>query len=581
MYGYGADSVSFGRFMEEPLAWEKWSTFSRNRYVDEAKSYSKPGSVAQKKAYFEAHFKRMAALKAAALLEEQMKNNTNTDVNNYTNVSIQQQGSSGGGIQAAAALLEKQLKNGSTDVVSTQQGSGNEVVVPTATATADAQVEVYDNSYSDDVYHDASEVLTQKSSLSVEAQGSNNDLVVMGVDIAHDSCLSSKPEPDGLEKVNEFENGNMSLPVNHDHDHDKPSSNDDAGVNLSTVIIDEEEEKDLYSVKFERTSEVNVLDSKKRNSGTDLDWGIAKADNILIQVIQQKPSSSNQEEKVPETTPTVTKSKKNPPLSSFIPAVEIGSYASPSASPVRSVRPQVTHPGKENLATPISGKKSSSWLHHETTDGKKRTPLRMTINREFNRFISPVIKKIGSSSKPKSSVDGAVDYPSEIPQSGRRRARVLFDSSPANGSNAQAVGPMGQTTIPSADGAKSPTTSRNKTGAPVMSSFCLRRRDKSAQKRMENLDENERQQPSKSKGKKAKEINKLRHSFCFGARLSSESFRERDRDRSLRTSAIDNSTHEEETLQNGTAGSSLHFQKSSRKTSHHKKTSKNHSSTSS
>ncbi|XP_034694348.1 protein WVD2-like 7 [Vitis riparia] len=59
------DSISFGRFMSESLAWEKWSSFSQNRYLEEAEKFSKPGSVAQKKAYFEAHYKRIAAKKAA------------------------------------------------------------------------------------------------------------------------------------------------------------------------------------------------------------------------------------------------------------------------------------------------------------------------------------------------------------------------------------------------------------------------------------------------------------------------------------------------------------------------------------
>lgn len=68
------DSVSFGRFTSESLAWEKWSAFSHKRYVEEAKSYAQPGSVAQKKAFFEAHYKRVAAQKAAAaaaLLEQE------------------------------------------------------------------------------------------------------------------------------------------------------------------------------------------------------------------------------------------------------------------------------------------------------------------------------------------------------------------------------------------------------------------------------------------------------------------------------------------------------------------------------
>nr|XP_015879049.2 protein WVD2-like 7 isoform X1 [Ziziphus jujuba var. spinosa] len=63
-------SISFGRFMSESLAWEKWSTFSHNRYVEEAERHSQRGLVAQKKAFFEAHYKNMAARKAAALLEQ-------------------------------------------------------------------------------------------------------------------------------------------------------------------------------------------------------------------------------------------------------------------------------------------------------------------------------------------------------------------------------------------------------------------------------------------------------------------------------------------------------------------------------
>ncbi|KAL5830400.1 hypothetical protein ACOSQ3_019868 [Xanthoceras sorbifolium] len=55
-------SVSFGRFENEPLCWERRSSFSHNRYLEEVEKCSKPGSVIEKKAYFEAHFKRKARL---------------------------------------------------------------------------------------------------------------------------------------------------------------------------------------------------------------------------------------------------------------------------------------------------------------------------------------------------------------------------------------------------------------------------------------------------------------------------------------------------------------------------------------
>ncbi|KAK9707485.1 hypothetical protein RND81_07G200600 [Saponaria officinalis] len=60
------ESISFGRYMSESLAWEKWSAFTNNRYLEEAEKYSKPGSVAKMKAYFEAQYGRFGARKHAA-----------------------------------------------------------------------------------------------------------------------------------------------------------------------------------------------------------------------------------------------------------------------------------------------------------------------------------------------------------------------------------------------------------------------------------------------------------------------------------------------------------------------------------
>ncbi|GJV32458.1 hypothetical protein Tco_1392858 [Tanacetum coccineum] len=74
LHGLG-DSVSLRRFASESLAWEKWSNFPHNRYVEEAKSYAQPGSVAEKKAFFEAYFNKAAAQKPATALLEQEKAN--------------------------------------------------------------------------------------------------------------------------------------------------------------------------------------------------------------------------------------------------------------------------------------------------------------------------------------------------------------------------------------------------------------------------------------------------------------------------------------------------------------------------
>jgi len=58
-------SISFGRFELESLSWERRSSFSHNRYLEEVEKYARPGSVTEKKAYFEAHFRRKALLRQA------------------------------------------------------------------------------------------------------------------------------------------------------------------------------------------------------------------------------------------------------------------------------------------------------------------------------------------------------------------------------------------------------------------------------------------------------------------------------------------------------------------------------------
>ncbi|XWS34652.1 hypothetical protein CRYUN_Cryun21dG0056100 [Craigia yunnanensis] len=120
------ESVSFGKFMSESLAWEKWSTFSNNRYLEEVEKFSEPGSVAQKKAYFEAHYKRRAAMRAAALLEQ---------ANIVTNDASQM-----GTINAALAdsSLKTDSANADTSLAMNQQDKGVSDAEVANTADVDA-----------------------------------------------------------------------------------------------------------------------------------------------------------------------------------------------------------------------------------------------------------------------------------------------------------------------------------------------------------------------------------------------------------------------------------------------------------
>lgn len=66
------------------MSWEKWSTFSPNKYLEEVEKYATPGSVAQKRAYFEAHYKKIADRKTK-LLEQEREMEFNTTVANELN----------------------------------------------------------------------------------------------------------------------------------------------------------------------------------------------------------------------------------------------------------------------------------------------------------------------------------------------------------------------------------------------------------------------------------------------------------------------------------------------------------------
>ncbi|XVF16276.1 hypothetical protein REPUB_Repub10bG0017200 [Reevesia pubescens] len=109
----GGHSISFGRFMSESLAWEKWSTFSHNKYVEEAERYARPGSVAQKKAFFEAHYKTLAARKTAAALLGQA-NAAETEAEGRAQ-DVTTQGSEIMNSNSQMPVLDQEVKSPSTE----------------------------------------------------------------------------------------------------------------------------------------------------------------------------------------------------------------------------------------------------------------------------------------------------------------------------------------------------------------------------------------------------------------------------------------------------------------------------------
>lgn len=66
-------SISFSQFETNPSSWERWSCFSPNKYLEEVEKCASAGSVAQKKAYFEAHHKKIIAAQKSELPFNQEK----------------------------------------------------------------------------------------------------------------------------------------------------------------------------------------------------------------------------------------------------------------------------------------------------------------------------------------------------------------------------------------------------------------------------------------------------------------------------------------------------------------------------
>ncbi|WCJ34845.1 TPX2 (targeting protein for Xklp2) protein family [Euphorbia peplus] len=57
-------SISLGRYEHEALSWEKYSAFTNNTLLEEIEKFMESGLVAQKKAYFERHYRKTRSPKA-------------------------------------------------------------------------------------------------------------------------------------------------------------------------------------------------------------------------------------------------------------------------------------------------------------------------------------------------------------------------------------------------------------------------------------------------------------------------------------------------------------------------------------
>ncbi|KHN23201.1 hypothetical protein glysoja_043646 [Glycine soja] len=67
---------------------ERWSSFSPNKYLEEVEKCATPRSVAQKKAYFGAHSKKVVARKAELLAQEKQREKDSFGLEEHSGIDM-------------------------------------------------------------------------------------------------------------------------------------------------------------------------------------------------------------------------------------------------------------------------------------------------------------------------------------------------------------------------------------------------------------------------------------------------------------------------------------------------------------
>ncbi|KAJ8569677.1 hypothetical protein K7X08_006254 [Anisodus acutangulus] len=381
-------SVSFGRFMSESLAWEKWSSFTHNRYLEEVEKYAKPGSVAEKKAYFEAQHKRAAAKKAAALLAQQ---NAAVDESSDLNVTNQNNDHS---------TVNSQLTRTSSDVgiEETQREEGELNVTTHINDDSQRDSEFTENGS----YGGGSEVV----------QGEQGHLNVTNPDL--DNCTMRFELPEnrshmGIEEVPGNEGDNTTTRGNY------PTHEE---INLETVETEntieqsypvENEDKALNqpeSAVVEVSENIAQLKEKTQTKNVTM-----AGDSMLS--MKKKPLSS---------TTRLTNKNESSKFKSRV-------------KPVIALQPIVTDKSaatsRKNGKVLIDEKHSNPKSCHIEETKKTLSPiLEKIVNSRLVRSITKTsrVSKVQQTST-LAPVSGISKRPSETPQRETRRARTKLDQS--------------------------------------------------------------------------------------------------------------------------------------------------------
>ncbi|XP_011045202.1 PREDICTED: uncharacterized protein LOC105140176 isoform X1 [Populus euphratica] len=341
-------SISFGRFMSDSLSWEKWSSFSHNRYVEEAEKFSRPGSVAQKKAFFEAHYRNLAARKAAALLEQ-----ANAEANN-----VQEPENEGG--------IPDKTTQDSLTVATNSQEAGDQEETHVQQVNSEASFVADDNTCTSNVDMERFE---SSNAEEVEPSAENEILVENCVKI---ETLNQIVNVDNKEEVKEMElsvSKQMEKPLLKDF----MSCKDDAASMSKKKPAVSSSKSSIYNIASKLPSTpakpAPSVRAKKENTATPI-----SKKSALDSVERRKPTPKSTHKSM-NFTPAREFNRITSSIIRKIDNSRAGSHSksskdcpTPSRTPMMMVSiAESKHP----LATPQSEKRRAKTPLHPSTSGSK------------------------------------------------------------------------------------------------------------------------------------------------------------------------------------------------------------------
>lgn len=483
-------SISFGRFLTDSVSWDKWSVSSHNRYVEEAEKFSRPGSVAQKKAFFEAHYKSIAARKAAALLEQQANDaSANT----------------------AKPSCEVELRNPTgykfpADVSSSQTTLGESQGAREANNEVGSAIEGNENFWNVEVKETVEEIKEVNSRKEDDGLDLVTEVRVHANDCVTEEPLGQLEDVDNHDEIERSGTPEMEKPFLKDNGADLV--NEPQVHTNDYVVEDVDNDEEVIEVEQSGTPEM------------------------------EKPLLKNSADQ----DVRVSTSKKKSACFSLKSVVCLQASSIPS-SPVKSTTTVVSW--KERCATPTSSKSKQDLMNRTRPTPKQLLPVNLTPVRELRRTTPMFTGKTGSSKiginscKPSKECHTPLKTPTMVRANRTPKHSLVTPQSantrtPCDGSAVESLNTGPKRRSLARDCSKFLSACKNKLQSPSLSTPFRLRTEERATRRKEkleekfNADEKEKVQLQKKVKEKAEsEMRKFRQNFCFKARPLPDFYKEK------------------------------------------------------